>query len=135
MEDLLIPFQVRPEDRPGRIEVQQWNIGIADAIIERPPVGPVLVAQRQGVAVIEGIHMGRDAELLQIVRALGPSRGLPDLLHRRQKQADQYGDDRDHHEQFHKRECRTTGRPGMRVSRSWRVTPGFSTIVLFVTTR
>jgi len=43
-------------------------------------------------------------ELLHVVHALGTSGGLPDLLDGRQQEADQHGDDGDHHEQFDERE-------------------------------
>ena len=41
-----------------------------------------------------------EAELLQVVLALHPGRRLPHLLHGGEQQADQDGDDGDHHQQF-----------------------------------
>ena len=46
----------------------------------------------------------READLLQVVLALGPGGGLADLLHGGQQQADQDGDDRDDHQQLDERE-------------------------------
>ena len=43
------------------------------------------------------------ANLLQIVFALGPSRSLTGLLDRREKQSNQNRDDRDHDQQFDQR--------------------------------
>ena len=51
------------------------------------------------VVVVDG-----QADLLQVVRALGPGGGLPDLLDGGQEQADQDGDDGDHHQQLDQRE-------------------------------
>src|SRR5205823_7399357 len=48
--------------------------------------------------------------LLEVVRALGPVRRLADFLHRRQEQADEDGDDGDHHQQLDQRE-RSVRRP------------------------
>jgi hypothetical protein len=41
-----------------------------------------------------------EAELLEVVRALHAVGGLANLLHSRQEQADQDGDDRDYDEQL-----------------------------------
>ena len=51
-----------------------------------------------------------DAELLQVVLALGAGGGLADLLHGRQEQADQDGDDRNDYQQFDQRERATAPR-------------------------
>jgi hypothetical protein len=48
-------------------------------------------------------------ELLEVVLALAARRGLADLLHRRHQQADQNGNDGDHHEQLDERERLTPG--------------------------
>ena len=48
------------------------------------------------------------ADLLEVVDALGAAGGLAGRLHRRQQQADQHGDDRDHHQQLDQGEARTT---------------------------
>ena len=99
------------------------------------PSRPHLVAERQRVAVIEGILWLAMPNCFRFFAHSSPSRGLPDLLHRRQEQADQYGDDRDHHEQFHKRECRTIG-PARHVSLPIRARDArILHIILFVTTR
>ena len=44
------------------------------------------------------------ADLLQVVDALGAAGGLARRLHGGQEQADQDGDDGDHHQQFDQRE-------------------------------
>jgi hypothetical protein len=46
----------------------------------------------------------RQGEILEIVRATRPSGGLAGGLDRRQQQRHQYADDRDHYQQFDKRE-------------------------------
>jgi hypothetical protein len=46
----------------------------------------------------------RQPDLLQVVAALRAPRRFPRLLHRRQQQGDEDGDDRDHHQQFDQRE-------------------------------
>jgi len=43
-------------------------------------------------------------DLLQVVLALRAGRGFADLLDSRQEQADENGDDRDHHQQLDQRE-------------------------------
>src|SRR5205814_414608 len=52
------------------------------------------------VVVVQG-----QADLLQVVLALGPHGGVADLLDGRQEQADQDGDDRDDDEQLDQREA------------------------------
>ena len=47
------------------------------------------------------------ADLLEIVGALRAAGGLAHVLHGRQEQADQDGDDGDHHQQFDEREGET----------------------------
>jgi len=44
------------------------------------------------------------ADLLQVVDALRPPRGLARRLDGRQEQGDQHGDDRDHHQKLDQRE-------------------------------
>src|SRR5262245_41359545 len=68
--------------------------------------------------------MSGEADLLEVVDALGASGCLADLLDRGEEQADQDGDDRDHHQQLDQGEAapmqrrRRTGAhgsiPGMR---------------------
>ena len=64
-----------------------------------PAVRPFVVVQRQ-------------ADLLEVVRALDARRRLADLLHGRQQEADQDGDDGNHHQQLDERERTRTGRMG-----------------------
>ena len=56
-----------------------------------------------------------ETDLPHVAQALRSPRGLAGRLHRRQQEADQRGDDRDHHKQFNERErspsCRSHG-PG-----------------------
>jgi len=44
------------------------------------------------------------ADLGQVVLALAVGRRLPHLLHGRDEQADEYGDDRNHHQEFNQGE-------------------------------
>ena len=57
----------------------------------KPSFGRVVVVHRQ-------------AQLLEIVAARTPPSGFTGRLHRREEQADQRGDDRDHHQQFNEGE-------------------------------
>ena len=50
-----------------------------------------------------------EAKLFEIIAALNARRGLADLLHGRQEQADEDGDDGDHHKQFNEREACAEG--------------------------
>jgi hypothetical protein len=52
-----------------------------------------------------------DAHLAEIVLALGAPGRLAGRLHGRQEQADEYADDRHHHEQFDQGEARDRFRP------------------------
>ena len=45
-----------------------------------------------------------DADLLEVVAALQAGAGLADLLHGRQEESDEDGDDGDHHQKFDERE-------------------------------
>jgi hypothetical protein len=47
----------------------------------------------------------RQGELLEVVLALGAGGGLAHLLHGGQEQADEEGDDGDHHQQLDQREA------------------------------
>jgi hypothetical protein len=49
----------------------------------------------------------RQPDLLQVVGTLHPGSGLPNLLHGWQEQADQDGNDGDHHQQLDQREAST----------------------------
>src|SRR5439155_13899995 len=46
----------------------------------------------------------RQPDLLEVVLALRPGRRLAHLMNRRQQEADEDGDDGDHHQQFDQRE-------------------------------
>jgi hypothetical protein len=52
--------------------------------------------------------VGRQPQLLDVVRALHPVGGLPDLLHRGQQEADQDRNDRNNDEQLDEGETGTT---------------------------
>ena len=84
----------------------------------RPPVGeaeagravrPVIDESRWERAVRVVVVVQGQAELLEVVGAVHAAGGLADLLHRRQQQADQDGDDRDHHQQLDQREAAPPG--------------------------
>ena len=62
------------------------------------------------------VVVDRQAELLQVVDALGPPGGLAGRLDGGQQQGDQDGDDRDDHQQLDQRE-RATRRVFMAVTR------------------
>src|SRR5439155_24041660 len=77
-----------------------------------PPTGGgagAQVSERRQLALVGiVVVVHRQGNLLEIVLALGTGRGLADLLHGRQQQADQDGDDRDHHQQLDQGESLTT---------------------------
>ena len=60
------------------------------------------------VVVVQG-----DAELLQVVDALGATGGLAGRLDGGQEQGDQDGDDRDHHQQLDQREAANVAAAGL----------------------
>ena len=60
----------------------------------------MLLARRREFAEGVVVIVQPEAELLEVVGALGPGGGLADLLHRRQQQADQDRNDRDDDEQL-----------------------------------
>src|SRR5207248_10932431 len=79
----------------------------AGALRVRPAVVRVLevigrTVARQGA---EGrfVTVTGQGELLEVVRATHAGGRLADLLHGRQEQTDQYGDDGDHHQKFDER--------------------------------
>jgi hypothetical protein len=47
------------------------------------------------------IQMHCQTYLVEMIGALGAVSGFTHILHGRQQQAHQYGNDRNHHEQFH----------------------------------
>jgi hypothetical protein len=51
-----------------------------------------------------------EADLLEVVGALRPRGGLADLLDGGQQEADEDGDDGDHHQQLDQRERRPAGK-------------------------
>ena len=65
--------------------------------------GPRHVARREGVGRV-AVALDREADLLEVVLALGVRRGVPDLADGRQQQPDEDGDDGEDDEQFHERE-------------------------------
>src|SRR5262249_35851707 len=69
---------------------------------------PVAAGRQDELAGV--VVVGGDAELVQVVLALRVGRGLADLLDCRQQQADQDGDDGNHHQQLDQREGRTAER-------------------------
>jgi len=60
------------------------------------------------------VVLDRQPNLLQVVLALRPSRGLPRSLHGRQEQSDQACDNGDHNQEFDQREtvCQMTPNKG-----------------------
>jgi hypothetical protein len=46
----------------------------------------------------------RQADLLEVIAALGAAGRFAGRLHGRQEQSHEHADDRDHHQQFHQRE-------------------------------
>jgi hypothetical protein len=63
------------------------------------------------VSVVGGVHVvvQRQADLLEVVGALDPPRGLARRLDGRQEQADQDGDDRDHDQEFNQGKSTSAG--------------------------
>ena len=71
-------------------------------------VGEVLGEGRHRITRVGALVIGqRQAELLEVVRALGTPRGLARRLDRGKEQGDQHGDDRDHHQEFDQGEAST----------------------------
>src|SRR5262249_27766770 len=67
---------------------------------------PVLVAGG-GAGVADVIVVQGQADLLEVIPALGVDRRLASLLDRRQQQADQGADDGDHHQQLDQRKTQS----------------------------
>jgi hypothetical protein len=51
------------------------------------------------------ILMQRQADLSEVIHALGATSRLTGRLYRREQQSDQHGDDRDHHKQLYQCKC------------------------------
>jgi hypothetical protein len=64
---------------------------------------------RQAIVGVVAV-VDRQALLLEIVLTLCPRGHRTDLLHSRQQQADEHGDDGDHHQQLNQRECGSESR-------------------------
>ena len=93
---------------------------------QRPGEGGERVPHREGLVLVV-IVLGGQADLLEVVRALGTSRRLAGGLDGGQEQRDQDGDDRDHHQQLDQREAAGSGLRSVRShggSSSWRQVVG-----------
>src|SRR5439155_25776014 len=74
---------------PGVVADPGVHAAGGDDVPEGGPVDAVGGQDAAGVVVV----VGRQAELLEVVGALHAHRGLADLLHRGQQEADEHGDD------------------------------------------
>jgi hypothetical protein len=63
-----------------------------------PPAAPLDARRQAALGVVVVVH--RQADLLQVVGALGAPGGLAGTLHGRQEQGDEHADDRDDHQQL-----------------------------------
>src|SRR5262249_48808182 len=75
------------------------------AVVDRPKhscreIGPLHLAWRKRAVIIMKLVQGK-AQLPQTIGAVKPVGGFAHLLHRRDQQTDQNGDDGDYHQQFH----------------------------------
>jgi hypothetical protein len=66
------------------------------------------VSRRQGAVISVHVVVAGESDLLELVLALQPRGRVPHFLHGRQQQADQDGDDRDHHQKLDESEAATT---------------------------
>jgi len=82
--------------RAAQQTVAEAAVGVAD------PIAPPAAGREESVAVVMVVESQSD--LLEVVDALHPPRGLAGGLHGRQEQGDQDANDRDHHEQLDQRE-------------------------------
>ena len=92
------------DDRGPQAEAALGQGTLGDPLSQSPPTSPALAAGRQllvGLLVL----VQADADLLEVVLAVRRGRGLADLLDGGQQQADQHGDDGDHHQQLDQREA------------------------------
>src|SRR5262249_20535291 len=69
-----------------------------------PHAGPTLVAGREAPVATLVVVQG-EADLLQVVHALGPPGRFPGRLHRREQQGDEDGDDGDDDQQLNEGEA------------------------------
>src|SRR5262249_55085755 len=83
------------------LDVRQDEAGPADAVAE-----DFLAAGRQRLIRVVVVVHGQ-AELLEVVLALDAGGGLAHLLHRRQQEPDQDGNDGDYHQQLDEGESTT----------------------------
>jgi hypothetical protein len=103
----------------GALVLKLWQHRNKDALASAPPKRGERrkgVAHGEGVILIVIILCGQ-ADLLEIVRTLDTPGGLACCLHGGQKQGDQHGDDRDHHQELD--QCEAAG-SGLRSIRSHR---------------
>ena len=77
-----------------KVSAPGWAVAHHDG--KARPDGELL----EGVVVV----VCRQGDLLEVVQALGTVGGLADFLHRGEEQADQDGNDRNHHQQFNQGE-------------------------------
>src|SRR5579883_791831 len=105
--NLGVSFQIRPENRFGRVVIRQRWIRIADAIVERCPVRTICLQRREATIIVDRIVLSRQAKLLHVVGALSSGRGLAHFLHRRQQKRDDDGDDGYDNQQFNERNSRS----------------------------
>ena len=84
----------------GLLHVGQERHEAAHRLVGAPR-GQVLGEGRHRIATVGALVIGQpQAELLEVVGALGTPRGLARRLHGREQQGDQHGDDRDHHQKL-----------------------------------
>src|SRR5262249_46346026 len=136
LEDLPVALDVRPQERPGRVEVGQRLSGRRDAVVVgRPPdlVRPggrggrdeqvavqvitslpgsreTAIAWQGGEGVV--VHVTGEADLVQVVATAYPVRSRAYLLDRRHQQADEDSNDGDDHQQLDQREAQTSSHKG-----------------------
>src|SRR5262249_31109681 len=67
-----------------------------------------------------GVRVDGQADLLEVVLALGAAGGLADLLDGGEQEADEDGDDGDHHQQLDQRERAARPQARMRHGTSWK---------------
>ena len=90
----------------GRIRARQLRGSLAGRPRPTAVAGSGLITppERERAVGVVVVVQGQ-ADLLEVVDALGAAGGLAGRLHGRQQQADQDGDDRDHHQQLDQREA------------------------------